>query len=593
MDVVQSPAKYGSDMMADVIRALGIEYVALTPGSTIRGLHDSLVNYLGSHHPELITCCHEAIAISMAQGYAKVAKKPMMVMVHDTVGLLNAVNSIYSAWEDQAPMLVIGGTGPMAIEKRRAWIDWVHTALVTGNLVRDFVKWDDQPFSMASVPDSLLRAYRVATTEPQGPVYVCLDADLQEQVLNKEIPLPAPERYRAPLPCQADPDTLDKVAELLVGAEHPIVIADYLGRNAEAVASLVTLADLLALPVIDACNRFNFPNNHPLDQTGGTAGVIHSGSEEDLLKEADVVLALDVPDLWRSLAKVDFQSREDRSMIPGTCKVIHITLHDLAPKSWSQSYGKLVPIDVPIAADTAVALPAITAACRAKLTESRRIQLQSRYARLEARHRSLRKKWQEELDKSWHDCPISSARLAAELGEVIKDEDWVLPHKTLQGWARRLWDWKKPHQYTGGPMGLGGGLGHSLGVALANRPYGRLCIDIQPDGDFLFTPAALWTAAHHQIPLLVVMMNNHSYYNSEHHQELTARQRGRSVEHRGIGTKLDSPNVDYAAMARSYGLYGEGPIENPDDFRPALERALRVVKEKKQLALIDVVTQNR
>jgi len=176
---------------------------------------------------------------------------------------------------------------------------------------------------------------------------------------------------------------------------------------------------------------------------------------------------------------------------------------------------------------------------------------------------------------------------------VIGNEDWVLTGQDLNGWARRLWVREKPYQYIGGSMGLGCGLGHSLGAALAHRRHGRLCVSIQPDGDFLFTPAALWTAAHYQIPLLVVMFNNRSYFNSENHQRLTAQYRGRPVENKVIGTRLESPVVDYAELARSFGLYGEGPIEHPGDLRPALERAIGIVRDKKEIALIDVVTQSR
>lgn len=590
MVVKQHKEMYGSDMMADMLRALDIEYVALNPGATLRGLHDSIVNHLGNHHPQLILCCHEAIAISIAHGYGKVARKPMAAMVHDTVGLLNATNCIYAAWLDQAPVLVIGGTGPMAIEQRRAMIDWIHTSLINGNAIRDYVKWDDQPFSLASVPDSFLRAYRVAMTEPRGPVYVCLDADLQEQALSQTVSRPSPERYQAPSSLQADAAVLDRVAALLVGAEHPVVIADYLGRSPESVNYLIELAELLALPVIDGGNRFSFPNTHPLDQTTGTAGV-QSGADDDLLNEADVLLALDVPDLWRSLAKVDKGARKDHCMVSDKTKVIHITLHDLALRSWAQSYGKLVAVDIPVAADTSVALPALIKACRKLVRGKRRDRFQSRFHYLESRHRALREQWQVDCRSNWNSCPISLPRLAAELGEVIKDEDWVLTNSTLKGWTRQLWDWKKPYQYVGGPMGLGGGMGHSLGIALANQQYGRLCIDIQPDGDFLFTPAALWTAAHHKIPLLVVMYNNRVYGNTQRHQESVARQRGRSRENKVIGTKLDDPAVDYAALARSFGLHGEGPIENPSDLRSALEKAVRIVKEKRQLALVDVVTQ--
>lgn len=576
--------RYGSDLMADVLRSLDIKYAALNPGSTFRGLHDSIVNFLGNSKPEIILCCHEEIAVSMAQGYGKAAGKPMAAIVHNVVGLLHATMAIYNAWLDEAPLLVLGGTGPMAIEKRKPWIDWIHTALVQGNAVRDFVKWDDQPFSLASVPDSLLRAHQIATTDPQGPVYICLDMGLQEEPVSDEIRLPHLKRYPNPSPPQADTATIERVAELLVGAKNPVVIADYMGRNPGAVASLVELAELLALPVIDAAGRFNFPNTHPLDLTW---------AQGELLKDADVVLALDVYDLSQYLTDVKRGTRQIGQQIPENCQVVHITLQHLAVKSWAQSFGKLVPVDMPITADTALALPALTAACRKLLAGKEPAEITRRFERLRARHEALRQQWQGVAESDRDKSPLSVPWLLTQVWDVIKNEDWALVNDDVNAWARRLWDWERPYQYAGsnaGSTSLGTGLGHALGVALAHQPEGRLCIDLQKDGDLLYTPSALWTAAHHHIPLLVIMDNNRRYHNSEQMVEQIARARGRPVENSHIGTFLDKPPVDYAGLARSFGLYGEGPIENTEELRPALERAVRVVKDKHQLALVDVVT---
>jgi len=262
----------------------------------------------------------------------------------------------------------------------------------------------------------------------------------------------------------------------------------------------------------------------------------------------------------------------------------------MAMKSWSQSYGKLVTVDIPVTADTALALPLLTTACHELLTEKRRTELQERFDKLKVKHETLRKQWQTMAENEQDKSPIPIPCLVKQVWEVVKDEDWALVSEAIRGWARRLWDWGKPYQYVGS-AGLGGGLGHSLGAALAHQPEGRLCIDFQADGDFLFTPAALWTAAHHHLPLLVIMNNNRSYYNSELHQETMANTRERPVKNKGIGTRIEEPPVDYASLARSFGLHGVGPIENPNDLRPALEEAIRVVKDKEQLVLVDVVTQ--
>lgn len=572
--------RYGSDVMADMLRMLDIKYAAINPGSTYRGLHDSLVNYLGNRNPEIILCNHEGIAVAIAKGYGKVTGKPMAAMVHNVVGLLHGTLAIYNSWLDEAPILIIGGTGPMDIEKRRPWIDWIHTALVQGNVVRDYVKWDDQPSSLAGVPDSFIRAYQVATTDPQGPVYICLDAGLQEEIVTGNVPLPSMKRHPNPSPPQCDEATIEQVARLLVEAKNPVVMANYVGRNPQAVSSLIELSELMACPVIDLGGRFNFPNTHPLDLTG---------VERELLKGADMVLALDVHNLYRYLTTTPRDTRRSEYIIPEECRIVHFSVQHLPMKSWSHSYGKLLATDLPITADTALALPALTEACSDLLTEKRRAELQERSDHLKVRHDRMREQWRAMAESDQDKSPITLPSLARQVWDVIKNEDWALVNKDISGWARRLWDWEKPYQFVGS-SGLGCGLGHSIGAALAHQPEGRFCIDFQADGDLLFTPAALWTAAHHQIPLLIIMNNNRTYFNSERHQETLARNRERPLKNKGIGTRIEGPHVDYAGLARDFGLHGVGPIEDPHDLGPALEKAMRVVRDEKQAALVDVVT---
>ncbi|MGH2371998.1 MAG: thiamine pyrophosphate-binding protein, partial [bacterium] len=478
-------AEYGSDLIVDVLKVLGIEYTALNPGATFRGLHDSIVNYGGNRSPELIQCCHEEIAVAIAHGYAKAAGRPAAAIVHDIVGLQHASMAIFNAWCDRVPILVLGGTGPMAVEQRRPWIDWIHTALVQGQAVRDFVKWDDQPASLASIPESLLRAYRVAVTEPAGPVYVCFDAALQEMRMAEDIPVPPTGRHPSPSRLAADEGALDEAARLLAAAEHPVIVAEYVGRHPDAVPALVELAELLAAPVIDLCThgRFNFPNTHPLDLTG---------AEGDLLVSADVILALDVMDLYGTLSRTDRVTRRAAPIAPEAAKVIHVTLADLAVRSWIADYQRITPVDVPILADTSLVLPALVERLRTlgnrapgRDGDARRV----RYDSLRTKHDALRRTAREAAEQSWRDAPIAPARLAAEVWDVIKSEDWVLTYGVLDGWARRLWDWTRPDQYLGysGGAGLGYGPGAALGAVLAHRNDGRLCVALQPDGDLLYT----------------------------------------------------------------------------------------------------------
>ena len=579
------PARYGSDLVVDVLQGLGIEYVAFNPGASFRGLHDSIVNY-GGDRPRHLLVNHEEIAVAIAHGYGKARGHPMAAIVHDTVGLLHASMAIFIAWLDRAPLLVLGGTGPMAADRRRPWIDWIHTALPTGQAVREYVKWDDQPASVAALPESLLRGYRIAMTEPCGPVYIALDADLQEKPLDRPVPLPDPARFAPPASPGADRTALDTAARWLVEAERPVVVADYLGRSVEAVAALVELAELLALPVVDRGSRFNFPSTHRFDLTG---------ADGDLLGEADLVLALDLIDLQSPLTTVDRTTREVRSRLPSGARVIDLSTRDLLLRSWTQDAGGLHPADLAIVADSRVALPQLLSACREAILNAPRLKpkIEARAARLEARHRKLVDEAQVEVERQWGSRPVSLPRLAVELWGVVKDEDWVLVNRTLNWWTRRLWPWDRHNRYIGVSHGgsVGYGIGHAIGATLGQP--GRLAINIQPDGDLLYTPSGLWTAAHHRVPMLIVMFNNRSYYNDEEHQAAMARHRGRPVERKGIGIHIQDPEVDFAGLARSFGLHAEGPIEEPRDLRPALERAVRHVLEARRPALVDVVTQPR
>jgi thiamine pyrophosphate-dependent acetolactate synthase large subunit-like protein len=582
----QRRPQYGSDVIVDLLNLCGIEYAACNPGATFRGIHDSLVNYAGNRMPEIIECCHEEISVAIAHGYAKATGKPMAAIVHNVVGLQHASMAIFNAWCDRAPVLTLGATGPMDSTRRRPWIDWIHTALVQGNLVRDYVKWDDQPHNLASVPESFLRAHRIATTDPQGPVYVCYDAGIQEELISSAPTLPDPQRYGPPAPPQANPAALERVADQLVQAEFPVIVVDLLGRHPAAVASLVALAEILAIPVLDRGGRYNFPNTHPLDMTG---------ADDEILAQADVVLALDVLDLFGALGRVDKATRMFQSDIKPQTSIIHITMGDLFVRSWAADFERLPPVDLPIAADTSVALPHLIDQCRDRLRPSDTSRLEDRAKQLHAKHRSLRQQWQQAAEAARQEQPIAVSSAAAEIWQVLRHEDWALVNNAVGAWTRRLWDWQTAGCYLGksGGAGLGYGMGGALGGALAYRNSGKLCVNLQADGDMLFTPAALWTAAHHRLPMLVVMFNNRSYYNSEEHAIELARVRERPVANAGIGTRLDDPPVNFAQMAQSFGLYGEGPIETVDAIRPALERALRVVQEEGTLALVDIVMQPR
>jgi acetolactate synthase I/II/III large subunit len=580
--------EYGSDVVVDLMKAFDIEYAAFNPGATFRGIHDSIVNYGGNYKPEVIFCNHEEISVALAHGYAKAKGKPMIAIVHNMVGLQHASMAIFNAYIDRVPVIVLGGTGPMNSKHRRPRIDWIHTALVQGNQVRDYVKWDDQPYSLADVPDSFIRGYRIATTEPMAPVYINYDADIQEDSITSPVELPDIGRYAPPAPMQANPDALRKAAQLLVSAQFPLIIADTVGRNPKTVPALIELAELLAIPVLDKGARFNFPTTHPLDVSDGA---------RDLLQKSDVILALDVADLYGSLTTVSKQTRACEYVTSPGVKLISISMHDMLVHSWAGDYQALQALDLPMAADTSVAVPELARLCLELLGSDakKKAIIEARQKELSEKHKSRRAKWRADAQAKATQKEISTAFLAYELGEVIKNEDWVLVNGTSNGWARRLWDFTKPNQYLGasGGAGVGYGMSAAIGAALALKDTGKLAVDIQSDGDLLMTSSALWTAAKHRIPLLIVMHNNQSFYNSEEHGIEVAKFRNRPVENAGIGTHVDDPAVDYAKTAQSFGVNAEGPVVRTADLRPALERGVKFVKDKKLPYLVDVISEPR
>src|SRR5437667_921535 len=360
-------------------------------------------------------------------------------IVHNVVGLLHAPMAIYTAWVDRTTLFVMGRSGPMAVETRRPWIDWIHTALVQGNAIRDYVKWDGQPASLQGLVESFIRGYRIATTEPQGPIYLCWDAALQEQRLDSPVAIPDINRYAPPSVAQADSSALAKAARWLNESANPVILADYVGRTPEAVPLLVRLAESLAIPVIDLGSRLNFPNTHPLDL---------AGAEAELLPNADVVLALDVFDIEKAISTVDRTARIPRSQLKSGTRLIHISFNDFMVRSWAQEQGRLQPIDLPIAADTSLAIPALADLCGKAVERDGafRTRADRRRKALEQTHRALRDKWRAAAERAGNERPISLARLASDLWDVAKDEDWVLVNRSLRGRTRRLGDWrtKKP-----------------------------------------------------------------------------------------------------------------------------------------------------
>ena len=576
----------GSDFMVDVIKSLGFEYVCANPGSSFRSLHESLLNYGGNKSPEFITCCHEESSVAMAHGYFKIEGKPLLVLAHGTVGLQHASMAIYNAWCDRVPLFIILGN-TLDLTLRRPGAEWFHSVQDAAAMVRDYVKWDDNPTSLQHFSESAVRAYKTAMTVPRAPVLLVADLGLQEAGIKDEKALHIPKTILPTFPA-GDADAIAETARYLVNADFPVIVADRCARTPNGNKLLLELAELLQAAVIDPGIRMNFPSRHPLNQTE---------RRNAALANADVVLGLELGDFWGTVNNyLDVLVRHSTPLTkPGT-KMISITSGDLFIHSNYQDFQRLPEVDIAIAADAEETLPALIEACRKLVTGDRKRAYEDRGKKLATARLAALAAAREQATYAWDASPVSTARMASEIWNVIKDEDWSLLSDTehFSRWPLRLWDFTKNHQYIGGQGGAGIGYGApaAAGAALANKKYGRLSVTIQDDGDLMYAPGILWTTAHHKIPLLSVMHNNRGYHQELMHVQRVANEHQRGVANIHAGLTIDNPPIDYAAVAKGMGVFSRGPITNPNDLGPALRAAVDVVK-KGEPALIDVVTQPR
>ena len=566
----------GSDFMVDVIKSLGFEYVCANPGSSFRGIHESIINYGGNKSPEFITCCHEESSVALAQGYSAVEGKPMLVLAHSTVGLQHASMGIYNAWAGKAPIFIVLGNTIDAVE-RRPGVEWNHSAQDAAAMVRDYTKWDDVPVSLPHFAESAVRAYRIAMTPPREPVVLVADSTLQESPIPQNVSLRIPKLTLDAAP-QGDSGSVAEAAKLLVAADNPVVIAAHVVRSQGGMQQFIEFAEALQVPIIDQGG--NLPSRHPLNQSLGGRG---------LISNADVIVALDVEDFWGALHNYrDQLHRSSQSITRSNVKLISITTRDLYLKSNYQDFERFQDVDLAMAADPEVTLPSLTEAIKRLTTDDRKRAFQERGAKLAAASHKAAEQARVDATYAWDASPISLARLSAEVWAAVKSEDWA------GGIGGVEWNYEKYYQRTrlSSAAGVGFQAPSAVGAALAQRKYGRLYVHQQNDGDLMYAPGVLWTAAHHRIPMLWVMHNNRAYHQEVMHLQRMANRHQRGIANAGIGTTILDPNIDYAKLAQSMGWYAEGPISDPKDLGPAIRRAVDAVK-RGEPALLDTVTQPR
>jgi thiamine pyrophosphate-dependent acetolactate synthase large subunit-like protein len=541
-----------SDAIADMLRSLDIPYVLLNPGASFRGLHDSIVNHLGNEKPQMIVVLHEEHAVAIAHGYAKVAGKPLAAILHSNVGLMHGSMAIFDAWVDRVPVIVLGATGPVDAAKRRPWIDWIHTAQDQAALVRHFIKWDCQPASIGASQEALLRAKQIATTAPQGPVYVCFDAALQESRLSEAPMMPDPSRYLAPPPARPSDEPVRRAAELLSKARRPVILAGRVNRDTAAWQQRVQLAEMLNAEVLtDLKIGCAFPTAHLLH--AAPSGHFLNATSREVLRGADVVLSLD----WLDLAGTLKQAWDNE---PVGSQVIQVSVDHYSHNGWSMDHQGLPPVDVFLASEPEPAVELLLQhVTKREAPAPQRAPLPAPAVIAPG--------------------PMTVPILAGTLRRAVGAQKVCLMRLPLS-WSGDLWDFEHPLDFLGydGGGGIGSGPGMAIGSALALKGTDRLPVAVIGDGDYMMGVNALWTAANAQIPMLMVVCNNRSFFNDELHQERVARQRSRPVENRWIGQRIANPEPDLAMMARAQGLTGFGPIEDAAELERVLVEAIALVK---------------
>jgi acetolactate synthase-1/2/3 large subunit len=550
----QTPKRFGSDSIAELLRSYDIPYLPMTPGASFRGLHDSIVNHLGNSSPELLICIHEEHAVAIAHGYAKVTGEPLIVALHSNVGLMHAAMAIYNAWCDRVPMLIIGATGPLDAEKRRPWIDWIHTSQDQGQIIRSYCKWDDQPTSPDGALNSISRGMSITKTLPHAPVYVNCDTVLFEEEYepaNNQLTDGTPDQTELPGLTESQ---LEQLKSRISGSKKIVILLGRLNRNQDDFDNRVRLAEGLSATVItDLRTGSTFPSDHDLHCPPDN--LMPSEKSSDAIRAADLVMSFDWIDLGGML-------RNTFAAPVAQCPTFHFSLDQNLINGWSKDHCEPARNTTTLLVDPNTAINQLV-----EILDLAKNPLSAvkRKPRKESAHESL-----------------SMRSLASTCFSVLESEKNTLI-RTPISWRSEDWVFKEPLDHLGfdGGGGIGSGVGMAVGGALALKHSDRLPVAVLGDGDYLMGVSGLWTAVHHDIPLLIIVANNRSFFNDELHQERVAIARDRDVNNKGVGIRLDEPDVDLVGMATAQGCVGFGPIHTPDDLRQELILAVEQVKAGK------------
>ena len=544
---------WGSDVAAQMLRRSGIKYVSLNPGASYRGFHDSIVNHLGNRDPGMLLCLHEDHAIGIAHGYAKATGMPMGAIVHSNVGLMHAHMGIFNAYCDRVPMMIMGATGPVDSHQRRPWIDWIHTSADQAGIVRDILKFDNQPSSAEGIVDAMSRAYISTRTLPSAPVYIVLDAGLQESSLENVPDMPDMTRFQPPTGVHASKADTDAIVAMIKAAERPVILFGRGSRKQEDWDARVRLAEATGACVMtDLKLAACFPTDHPAHviEPFNQAGKV----EREIIADADLIICLEWVDIGGLLCPPTGGGNT-------RAKIVQVSLDHHLHNGAHTVYQSMSPADLRIAA----APDSVVADLNAALGGG------------------TKKPWREAVrkDRKASTDRITMVSVCETLRGAFDDPDKVSLAGVSRGWPCDLWPLRDPGAYMGkdGGGGIGSGASISIGVALANDDIGRQTVAVLGDGDFMMGGHAIYTAVKHKIPLLVLINNNQSYFNDELHQETVAKRRNRPVSNRWIGQAMMDPMLDIAKFCEAQGATGIGPVKDLKDLKAAIEKGVAVLNE--------------
>lgn len=554
---------FGSDAIARTLQSLDIPYIALNPGASYRGLHDSIVNYLGNEKPQMLLCLHEEHAVAIAHGYAKVTGRPMLAAVHSNVGLMHATMAVFNAWCDRVPLILLGATGPVDAAKRRPFIDWIHTAKDQGLLIRHYTKWDDQPASVEAAQESIMRAAWIAQTEPKGPVYINLDTEIQENLLEESPPTLDPKRFIPDSPAGLQIEQVKRAAQILLDARNPVILIGRVSRNEQDWQNRIALVEHIKARVVTHRKLGAvFPTDHP-NAAGAPTSFLDTTSKA-AIAQADVILSLYWPDLAGTIKTACGRTDPDK-------RIVNVSTDHYVHNAWSMDHQALPAVDLHLPGDPDEMVSALIA--HYGIAPSTDV--------VDGTPPPVERPQAVETER------MTMAELAACVRAKTIDRKVTLLHVPTS-WNSADWHFRHPMDYIGsdGGGGIGAGPGISVGAALALIESDRFPVALCGDGDYLMGVTALWTAVHYRVPMLMVVANNQSFYNDEVHQQKVAKARNRPVENKWIGQRMTDPEISLSQMAQAQGAMGLGPARSWEELGDMLEKAIAHV-DAGGIAVID------